>query len=283
MTTKEEWDIEISAEQSWLSVNFREIWRYRDLLLMFIKRDVVTTYKQTILGPLWFVIQPLFTTVVFLVIFGRVAQIATDGSPKFLFYMGGIVMWQYFSASLTVTAGTFVTNAAIFGKVYFPRVILPIGTALANLLKFSVQLLLYVLVVLYCVVKGVPGVNPNLALLYFPVLIVVMVTSSLGAGMFITSLSIKYRDIQFLMAFATQLLMYASPIIYPLSSVPEKYRAIMLFNPMCAVVQGTRYGFTGQGDFSFQILYPAVISATVLFVLGFLVYNRMERSFVDTV
>lgn len=283
MTTEQKWDVEVSAKQSWLSINLREIWRYRDLLVMFIKRDIVTTYKQTVLGPLWFVLQPIFTTVALFIVFGRIVKIPTDGSPRFLFYMGGLVMWQYFASTLTATSGTFVTNANIFGKVYFPRAILPLATVIGNLLKFSIQLVLYTLIVTYYCFSGAAGVEPNSALIYLPLLILIMVSSCLGAGMFITSLSIKYRDVQHLMAFSIQLLMYATPIIYPLSAVPERFRPIMLFNPMCAVVQGTRYGFTGQGEFSLQILFPAIISATFLFLLGFLVYNRMEKSFIDTV
>jgi lipopolysaccharide transport system permease protein len=283
MSTEEKWDVEVTAEQAWLSINFREIWRYRDLLVMFVKRDLVTTYKQTVLGPLWFVLQPVLTTLIFFFVFGKLVKVPTDSSPRLLFYMGGLVMWQYFATSLTATSATFVSNANIFGKVYFPRVILPLATVISNLMKFSVQLLLYVLVFAFYYLRGTEGVEPNAGLLWFPFLIFIMVGSCLGLGMFITSLSIKYRDIQYLMGFAIQLLMYATPVIYPLSILPAKLKAIAVFNPMCAVVQGTRYGFTGQGEFSLEILIPAVITTTVLLLLGFLVYNRMEKSFIDTV
>ncbi|MBX2902489.1 MAG: ABC transporter permease [Chitinophagales bacterium] len=277
------WDIEIHAKQSWLSLNFKEMWRYRDLMYMFVKRDVVATYKQTVLGPLWFFIQPLLTTAIFIVVFGRVAQLPTDGSPSILFYLGGVVMWQYFSTSLTATSNTFVSNANIFGKVYFPRLILPLSMAIANLIKFSAQLLLYVAAVGYYYFNSTYQVAPNSSLLFFPLLIVIMIISCLGIGMIITSLSIKYRDIQFLTGFGVQLFMYATPVIYPLSSVPEKIKAIMLYNPMCAVIEGTRFGFTGMGAFNLQILFPALLSSVVLFAAGLIVYNRMEKSFIDTV
>lgn len=283
MSTQEKWDIEINSKQKWLSLNFVEMWRYRDLMYMFVKRDVVATYKQTVLGPLWFFIQPLLTTAIFIVVFGRVAKLPTDGSPSILFYLGGVVMWQYFSTSLTATSNTFVSNANIFGKVYFPRVILPLSTAVANLIKFLAQLLLYVGAVFYFMLHSQPRVAPNSFILLFPLLIVVMVISCLGIGMIITSLSIKYRDIQFLTGFGVQLFMYATPVIYPLSSVPVKLKGIMVYNPMCAVIEGTRYGFTGLGSFNLAILLPALITAVLLFVAGLIIYNRMEKSFIDTV
>lgn len=279
----EKWDIEIEAKQKWLSFNFVEMWRYRDLMYMFIKRDVVATYKQTILGPLWFFIQPLLTTAIFIVIFGRVAKLPTDGSPSILFYLGGVVMWQYFSSSLTATSNTFINNANIFGKVYFPRVILPLSTAFANLIKFSTQFILYVAAVMYYSWNTDHVIAPNTYLLLFPLLIVIMIISCLGIGMIITSLSIKYRDIQFLTGFGVQLFMYATPVIYPLSAVPAKLKGVMIFNPMCAVIEGTRFGFTGLGTFNMEVLYPALITSIVLFVLGLIIYNRMEKSFIDTV
>ncbi|MCS6819327.1 MAG: ABC transporter permease [Chitinophagales bacterium] len=281
--TSEKWDIEISSEQKWIVLNFSEIWRYRDLLYMFIKRDVVATYKQTILGPLWFFIQPILTTIIFLVVFGKVARLPTDGSPSTLFYLAGVVMWQYFSTSLTATSNTFVNNAAIFGKVYFPRIILPLSTALSNLVKFSAQFVLYIFVVLFYVFKGEITLKINAGLLFFPLLLVLMVISALGIGLIITSLSVKYRDIQFLTSFGVQLLMYATPVIYPLSVVPQKLQPYILINPMTAVIEGTRQAFSGFGNFNGAMLLPALISSVLLFVTGVIVYNRMEKSFIDKV
>lgn len=283
MSSIEKWNIEIGGKQKLFSLNLSEVWRYRDLIYMFVKRDVIATYKQTVLGPLWFFIQPLLTTAIFIVVFGKVAKLPTDGSPSVLFYLGGVVMWQYFSTSLTATSNTFVSNANIFGKVYFPRIILPLSTAIANLIKFSAQLMLYVLVVGYYFYSSNGTIHPTSALLLFPVLVLIMIISCLGIGMTITSLSIKYRDIQFLTGFGVQLFMYATPVIYPLSSVPVKWKNIMLFNPMCAVIEGTKYGFTGKGAFDGTVLLPALVTSLVLFALGMVIYNRMEKSFIDSV
>jgi lipopolysaccharide transport system permease protein len=279
----EKWDIIVSAKQHWFSINVGEIWRYRDLMYMFIKRDIVATYKQTVLGPLWFFIQPVLTTAIFIVVFGKVAKLPTDNTPGILFYLGGVVMWQYFSTSLTTTSNTFVNNANIFGKVYFPRIILPISTAIANLIKFSAQLLLYVMTVLYYTFQTQYLISPNASLLLFPFWILVMVISSLGIGMIITSLSIKYRDIQFLVGFGVQLLMYATPVIYPYSSLPTSLKSFIVYNPMCGVIEGTRFAFTGKGTFGLEVFVPAVLSSILLFATGLVIYNKMEKSFIDTV
>ncbi len=281
MPEKEKWDLEISSSQGWLSFDFAEVWRYRDLLVLFIKRDIVTTYKQTILGPLWFFIQPLITTAVFLNTFGRIKEINLEG-PPLLFYMGGVVLWQYFSSSLTSTSNTFVNNASIFGKVYFPRIILPVSTALANLVKFTVQFALYLAVVGYYIFTT-PDIRPNMYLLLTPYLLFLMVITCLGIGMLVSALSIKYRDFQYMMVFAVQLLMFASPVIFPLVSLPEKLQRILVFNPMVAVIDGIRYGFTGVGHFSWWEIAAGSITGLLVFIIGAIFYNRAEKSFVDTV
>lgn len=281
MSDKEKWDLEISANQGWLSFDFAEIWRYRDLLVLFVKRDVITTYKQTILGPLWFFIQPLITTFVFLNTFGRLKLLAIQG-PPLLFYMGGTVLWQYFSSSLTSTSNTFVNNASIFGKVYFPRIILPVSTVLANLVKFSAQFTLYLLVVAYYVATQ-PEVHLTLYALLMPYLLFLMVITSLGIGMLVSALSTKYRDFQFLMVFAVQLLMFASPVLFPLTSLPERLQKVLALNPMVGVIDGIRYGFTGVGHFSWWEIAAGSITGLVVFIIGALFYNRAEKSFIDTV
>lgn len=281
MTEKEMWDLEVSSDQRWFSFDFSEVWRYRDLLVLFVKRDVITTYKQTILGPLWFFLQPLITTTVFIFTFGRIKDLKVEGPPV-LFYMGGVVLWQYFSGSLTSTSNTFVNNAAIFGKVYFPRIILPVSTVLANLVKFSMQFVLYLLVVVYYFFT-MPEVHVTAFVLLIPYLIFLMVITCLGIGMLVSALSVKYRDFQYLMVFAVQLLMFASPVIYPLTSLPEKLQRLLAFNPMVAVIDGVRYGVTGLGHFSWWSLSAGSATGIIVFLIGAVFYNRTEKSFVDTV
>lgn len=277
-----DWDEIIRPQSSLLELDLREIWRYRDLLMMFVKRDIVTFYKQTILGPLWFFIQPLFTTLMFMVIFGRMAGISTAGIPQGLFYMSGILCWNYFADCLNRTSTTFKDNQNIFGKVYFPRVVVPVSIIISNLVRFGIQFILFVVIYIYYLAKGTE-VQPNWGILLFPILILTMAVLSLGFGMIITSLTTKYKDLTFLVQFGVQLWMYATPIIYPLSAAPEKYRWIIAANPMTGIVETFKFGFLNQQPFHIGYLIYSAGFAIVLFFTGIVVFNRVERSFMDTI
>lgn len=278
----EEWTEVIEPSRGLFSVNLVELWRYRDLLMLFVRRDFVSFYKQTILGPLWFFIQPLFTTIVFAFVFGRLAGISTDGLPQYLFYLSGITAWNYFSDCLTKTSTVFRDNANIFGKVYFPRLIMPLSIVVSNLVRFAVQLLLFVIMMAYFGMRGADFHITSVVLL-FPFLLLLMAMLGLGLGLLITAMTTKYRDLSFLVQFGVQLLMYATTIIYPLSAAPPQYRKIIELNPMTPIVEAFRYGFLGKGDFSvWSISYAAGMSALML-LLGILAFNKTERSFVDTI
>lgn len=280
--TQAEWTEEIKPKSSLLSVDLTELWRYRDLLLMFVRRDVVSVYKQTILGPIWFFVQPIFTTIVFVVVFGNIAAISTDGLPMPLFYMSGIVLWNYFAECFNKTATTFRDNAGIFGKVYFPRLVMPLSVVISSMLKLLIQLGLLACFWLWYQWKG-PFFTTNVAIMLLPVLIVLMALLGLGSGLIITSLTTKYRDLTFLIAFGVQLLMYATPVIYPISSVPEKYRVWVQYNPLTAIIEAFRYGLLGKGSFTpSDLLYSTIVIIGIL-VLGIVVFNRVERNFMDTV
>ena len=278
----EKWDGIIKPQSSLLEIDLAEIWRYRDLMMMFVKRDVVTLYKQTILGPLWFFIQPLFTTLMFIIIFGGMAGISTNGLPQGLFYMAGILCWNYFSDCLNRTSTTFKDNQHIFGKVYFPRMAVPISIIVSNLVRFAIQFLLFIGFYIYYLAKGV-AIQPNAGILLFPVLIIIMAGLALGFGMIITSLTTKYKDLTFLVQFGVQLWMYATPIIYPLSAAPEKYRWLVVANPMTAVVETFKYGFLNQDSFSIYHLVYSFCFMVVLLVTGVLIFNKVEKGFMDTV
>ncbi|WP_163339206.1 ABC transporter permease [Desulfopila sp. IMCC35008] len=278
----QEWDLLIKPKSGWFDINLNELWRYRDLVGLFVKRDFVTLYKQTILGPLWYIIQPLFTTIVFTIIFGRVAKISTDSLPPFLFYMAGNVVWGYFSTTLNTTAGTFNTNAAIFGKVYFPRLTVPLATVVVNFLQFFIQLMLFLAFYFYFMLKGVPVV-PTYGILSLPILLLQMAILSFGLGILLSSLTTKYKDLKFAMVFLTQLWMYGTPIVYPLSEIPEWLLPYYVLNPMVAIVESFRMAFFGVS--SIQPLHIA-ISWTVtllLLVMGVLLFSRIEKTFMDTV
>ena len=278
----EEWDEIIKPQSSLFEIDIQEIWRYRDLLMMFVKRDIVTFYKQTILGPLWFFIQPLFTTLMFIVIFGRLAGISTNGLPQGLFYMSGILCWNYFSDCLNRTSTTFKDNQNIFGKVYFPRVVVPVSIIISNLIRFGIQFLLFIGFYIYYLMQGV-AIQPNIGILFFPLLILIMAGLALGFGMIITALTTKYKDLTFLVQFGVQLWMYATPIIYPLSAAPEKYRWLIVANPMTAVVETFKYGFMNQQSFnSYHLLYSFCFMLLLL-LIGTLVFNKVEKGFMDTV
>lgn len=278
----EHWDLVIKGETSLFDVKFRDLWQYRDLLLMFVKRDFISFYKQTILGPLWFFIQPVLTTIVFSIIFGNIAGISTDGLPKFLFYLSGITAWNYFADCLTKTSTVFRDNASIFGKVYFPRLIMPLSIVVSNLVKFGVQLSLFLVMMIYYSIKGADFHITN-AILIFPILLVLMALLGLGLGLIISAVTTKYRDLTFLVSFGVQLLMYATTVIYPLSAAPPEYKRYIELNPMTGIIEAFRYGFLGKGEFSvWSIGYSAIFTIVVLF-LGILIFNKTEKNFVDTI
>jgi lipopolysaccharide transport system permease protein len=278
----EHWDITISSGRGYIDFNFRELWRYRDLLMMFVKKDIITVYKQTILGPVWFVLQPILTTIIFVFVFGNIAKIGTDGVPPILFYLGSITIWNYFSETLNITSKTFTDNASIFGKVYFPRLILPLSKVVSGLMKFLIQFGLFLIVWLFYLATNKGGLSPNVYLLLTPFLLLIMAGLSLGFGLFITSLTTKYRDLAFLVAFGVQLLMYATPVIYPLSSV-HNHRILLLLNPLTAIFETFKYGFLGSGTFSFMWLMYSFGFTSLLLLAGVLIFNKVEKRFIDTV
>lgn len=290
-----EWLYTISAKRSVINLNFKEIWYYRDLLLLFVKRDVITLYKQTILGPLWYFIQPLFTSVIFTLVFNNIAEIDTgDGVPSFLFNLAGISAWNYFSACLTGTSDTFKQNQSIFGKVYFPRVIMPMSTVLSNLIKFGIQLLVFISFYVYFVffTDLAYNVSISISIMLLPILVIIMAILGLGFGMIISSMTTKYRDLSFLVAFGVQLLMYGSAVMYPVSLIQEKVVAGILptwvgslieYNPMTTVIELFRYLSLGAGEFSAVKLAYASIISVVVFLLGLVVFNKTEKTFIDTV
>jgi lipopolysaccharide transport system permease protein len=282
VNTKENWDQIIKPQSNWFNFRMGEIVRFKDLLFLFVKRDFVAAYKQTILGPIWFFIQPIITSLTFTVIFGNLAKISTDGMPQILFYMCGVTLWNYFSDTLTKTADTFTANANIFGKVYFPRMIVPLSVVFSNLLKMGVQFLLFILFWLYYVAKG-NVIHPNYALLLIPILVIMMGALGLGFGVIISSLTTKYRDLKFLVVFGVQLLMYASPIVYPLSIVPQKYKWIILANPTTSIIETFKYAFLGVGEFNWVYLSYSMVFTVVLLMFGLLIFNKVERSFMDSV
>lgn len=275
------WDKIVSSRSSLIEVNLREIIEYKDLLFLFVKRDIATTYKQTILGPLWFIIQPLFTTLIYVLVFSNFAKISTDNLPHILFYLSGISVWNYFSECLTKTSNTFNDNQGIFGKVYFPRVILPLSIVVSGMVKFLLQFTLFFIFAFPYYLKGV--VHLSSVSLFLPLIILVIALIGLGVGMLFSSMTTKYRDIVFLLTFGIQLWMYATPVIYPLSIVPEKFKGILLLNPITPLVETVRYGFLGSGQFSTQSLAISFTFSVFIFTLGFLVFSRVERKFMDTI
>ncbi|RDV14877.1 ABC transporter permease [Pontibacter diazotrophicus] len=279
---EENWTLVIEPSSGLFDLKLKEVWRYRDLLQMFVRRDFVAVYKQTVLGPIWFFLQPLLTTITFTIVFGRIAGMSTGGVPPLLFYMAGITCWNYFSSCLTATSSTFRSNSGIFGKVYFPRLITPLAIVVSNMLKFGVQFLLFLAFMLYFLLEGTP-IQPNLLLLLIPFLIIIMALLALGSGMIISALTTKYRDLQFLIGFAVQLGMYASAVIYPIAEVPQKYQLFIMANPMSGIIETFRLAFLGNGEFEwFYFLYPLTFSIFI-FLLGVIIFNKVEKSFMDTV
>ena len=286
---EEKWDIVIKPRERLLSVDFGELWRYRDLCSLFVRRNIVVQYKQTILGPLWYVIQPALTVLMYMVVFGGIAGIPTDGVPQPLFYLAGVCMWQYFADCLNNTSNTFVSNAGIFGKVYFPRLVMPISNVISNLLRFGIQFGLFVTVYVIYALTGCHAA-PNWYALLFPLLVAMMAGLALGFGILISSMTTKYRDLQILFSFIVQLWMYATPIVYPLSQVQGKVKAgidlytVMSLNPVTPVIETFKYGFLGSGTFiGWGWLAYSFLCMLVLLGLGVIVFNKVQKSFMDTV
>ena len=282
MNNQQSWTEEIKSQNTLFSINFKEVWHYRDLLLMLVKRDYVTFYKQTILGPIWFFIQPLMTTVVYLVLFGQIAKLSTDGAPQIAFYLAGITIWNYFSEALTKTSTVFKDNANLFGKVYFPRLIMPLAIVCSGLMKFAIQFGLFIAVVLYFTFIN-PKIHPNLWVLITPFLVLLMATFALGLGMIFSSLTTKYKDLVFLLSFGIQLFMYATPVVYPISAMPVKYEWLLKINPLTGIFESFRYAYLGTGSFNPADLLLSSILIFILFMIGLLIYNKVEKSFMDTV
>ncbi len=280
--TDASWDLVIKPKRHLLEVNLKEIWDYRDLLLMFVKRDIVTVYKQTVLGPVWFFVQPILTTLVFLVVFRNIAQISTDGIPPILFYMSGITLWNYFAESFNKTSTTFVSNSHIFGKVYFPRLIVPISIVISNIIKFLIQLALFLLIWAWYLFTS-EAIHPNAWVLSTPYGLFLMAGLGLGFGIIVSSLTTKYRDLTFLVGFGVQLAMYATPIIYPMSALSERYRAILWWNPMSHIIEAFKFGFLGSGEASVLGLAYTTVFMLVSVALGVIIFNKTEQTFMDTV
>ena len=276
------WDLTINPHSKWYDLRIKEIFKYKDLLFLFVKRDFVSIYKQTILGPLWFFLQPIITAITFTVIFGNLAKISTDGLPQILFYMAGITLWNYFADTLTKTADTFSSNANIFGKVYFPRMIVPLSVVVSNLIKLAIQFLLFLGIWIYYLIQS-DLIHPNKMLVLIPFLIILIGFMALSFGIIISSLTTKYRDLKFLVTFGIQLMMYASPIVYPLSIVPEKYKWIIVANPVTSIIETFKYAFLGVGEFSWLYLGYSTLFTIVLFLIGLVIFHRVEKSFMDTV
>jgi lipopolysaccharide transport system permease protein len=280
---KEHWDMVIEPKRNLLDLRLGDLWRARDLVMLFVWRDFVSVYKQTILGPLWYIIQPLLTTVVFTFIFGSVAKLPTDGLPQFLFYMSGTVVWSYFAACITKTADTFITNTQLFGKVYFPRLAVPVSILLSNLITFTIQFVLFLAFMGYFALRG-NLLHPNWWMLITPLLILMMAGLGLGFGIIISSLTTKYRDLRFLITFGVTLLMYATPAILPLSSFPQRFQWIILANPMTPIMETFRYAFLGGGgtvnlpDLAYSFGFMLVVV-----IIGSIIFNRVEQTFMDTV
>ena len=274
----------ITPRRGLLDIDIKGLWRYRDLYVMYIKRDIVTKYKQTILGPLWYIIQPLFTTVMYMFVFGGLAGISTDGAPQPLFYMAGILLWNYFSETFNLCSDIFAANAGVFGKVYFPRLVVPLSGATSNLLKMLIQLIMFICIYAYYYVTLPAGVlSINWSILLFPVLIILLAFHSISWGLIFTSLSTKYRDLKFLIQFGIQLFMYATPVIYPLSAAPEKYRDIIALNPLTPIFEAFKYSTLSCGSLDWGgLLYSTLFMLVTLF-LSVIIFSRTERNFMDTV
>ena len=276
------WDLIITPRKKWWDLQLRDVWHYRDLIGLFVRRDFVSRYKQTILGPLWFIIQPLLTSIVFTVIFGNIARLPTDGLPQMLFYMSGNILWSYFSTCLTSTSTTFTANAHLFGKVYFPRLVMPVSIVISDLITFAIQFVFFLAYLLFFYLRG-SAIGLTTWAFVLPLLLVLMAGLGLGFGIIISSMTTKYRDLQYLVGFGVGLWMYATPVIYPVSSIPEKWRWVANVNPVTPIIETFRAGFLGAGDASWaRLAYSAGFMVVVIFI-GVVIFNRVEKTFIDTV
>ncbi len=277
----QEFETVIVPRTGWFDIDLKDVWKYRDLIILFVKRNFISHYKQTILGPAWAIIQPLLTTVIFTVVFGNLAGLSADGVPSFLFYLSGTVAWSYFSACLTQTADTFTGNAGILGKVYFPRLVLPISTVITNLISFGIQFAMFVLFLIIYYIRG--EVYPNSYVLMIPLLILQMAVLGLGTGIIVSALTTKYRDLKMLVGFGVQLWMYATPVAYDIHIIPEKYMGLYMLNPMTPVITGFRHGFFGIWNFDWRYYFVSWGITLVLLVFGVVLFSRVEKTFMDTV
>lgn len=279
---KQEWTIEIKPKKRLLDIDLKGLWLYRDLFYMYVKRDIITVYKQTILGPLWFLIQPILTTIMYMFVFGGLAGISTDGIPQPLFYMSGILLWNYFNSAFMVSSNVFTTNASVFGKVYFPRLVVPLSGITSNLIKFGIQLILFIAIYLYYYIQGV-NLSINWIIILFPVLILMIALHAMSWGLIISALTTKYRDLTQLVTFGIQLFMYVTPVIYPLSAAPEKYRMLISFNPLTPIFETFKYSCMGSGSLDWIGLGYSFIVLLITLFLSIIIFNRVERNFMDTV
>lgn len=273
----------ISPKRRWFDVDIKGLWDYRDLYRSFIRRDFVTTYKQTILGPLWYFISPIFTTIMYMFVFGGLAGISTDGLPQPLFYMAGITLWGYFQACFGACTNVLAGNAGIFSKVYFPRLIVPLSSCTTNLIRFGIQLLMFIGVYAYYVITGKFEIGINWTLLLFPVYVLMVAFTGMAMGLVVSALTTKYRDLNFLVGFGMQLLMYGTPIIYPLSFAPEQYKQFIIINPLTHIFEAYKYAWLGSGTFDVNGLIYSGCFMLVMLTLGILIFNQQEKKFIDTV
>jgi lipopolysaccharide transport system permease protein len=282
-----EWSQVIKPNARWFDLKLRELWDYRDLIAIFVKRDIVQSYKQTILGPLWLFLGPVFTVIAFTFVFSEIAKIQTDNIPAPLFYLAGTTMWNYFSACFSGTSSTFVTNSSIFGKVYFPRLIAPIAVIFSNLMKLGIQMLMFLCFFGYYYTRDGSDASyhlaPNSSLFFIPLLVILMGGISLGMGLIISAVTTKYRDMSYFISFGVTLLMYATPVIYPTSQIPLTYRPILAYNPIAPIIEAFRYGFTGSGTFTLSGLLYSSLFMVIVLVTGAVLFNRTEKTFMDTV
>jgi lipopolysaccharide transport system permease protein len=277
---QQKWTETIDADHSLFDLKLKEVWKYKDLVYMFVKRDFVSSFKQTVLGPVWFFINPILTTIVYLIVFGKIAKLPTDG-PPILFYLAGVTLWNYFSTSLIATSNTFAGNASIFGKVYFPRLVTPLSIVISNLMRFAVQFLLFILAWVYYLTKG--EVHPNIWILATPFLIMLMAFFALGVGMIFSSLTTKYKDLSMLLGFGISLYMYATPVIYPVSALQGAFKKLAYYNPLTGVFECFKYAWIGTGDFSPAMLGISSVIILILLMVGVVVFNKVEKTFMDTV
>ena len=278
----EEWTTIIEPQAKWYDLRLGEIWQYRELVWIFVRRDFVAKYKQTVLGPVWHIIEPLIRTIVFTIVFGGIAGLPTDDLPPFLFYMAGNLIWGYFATSTSMASMTFISNSGLFGKVYFPRLVIPIANLTTNMIAFGLQFLSFIFFLVLYLFRGTP-IEPNIWMVAAPLLLLLMAVLSLGLGMIVSAFTTRYRDLVFLVGFGISLLMYACPVIYPISAVPDRFRWIVLMNPVTPIIETFRYGFLGAGGVELGYLIYSVVISIIIFITGLLVFNRAERTFMDTV